>query len=342
MKVQYSILIILTMLISGCTHTRHFSTAEFDDVNKAIKGKNATIKLTNGNVTVGRNIQFVKDSIFWIDRETCRKRSIQTSEISQIVLLKKGRGALHGSCFGFLIGGLIGSQDIPTDLGTIDASAETVLFSGAFFGIFCGLPIGAVVGSKEKFILKQTPGQVELVKPTSMAKVTSSPILRSETRMIFSDDSIRSMLETHGFYDAKFNKNGKGITHQYEAKILQGAPVIIDHLTGLMWMKDGSTKALNFISAGKYICKLNTEVVGGFTDWRFPTLEEAMSLVESKMLNGNLYIDPLFDQKQQVIWTADQCQEGRWAVNFKQGGCFKGLSLPPNTQSLYVRAVRTL
>jgi len=233
---------------------------------------------------------------------------------------------------------LRGTQDTPTSLGTIEASAETVLFFGAVGGVFFGPPIGAAVGSKEKFILKQTPGQVELVKLPSMAKVTSSPILRSEALVIFLEDDIRAILESHGYYDAKFNKNGKGITHQYEAKTVQDAPVILDHLTGLMWMQGGSTKALNTKSAGKYICKLNEEAVGGFADWRFPTLEEAMSLMESKILNDDLYIDPLFDPKQQEIWTADRYDyDHRLSVNFKKGGCFTS-----RAAYSYVRAVRNL
>jgi len=81
MKVQFLIPVVFTMLISGCTHTRHVSTAEFDAVNKTIKGKQARIKLTNGNVIVGRKIQLANDSTLWTDPETCRKRAIPTSEI---------------------------------------------------------------------------------------------------------------------------------------------------------------------------------------------------------------------------------------------------------------------
>lgn len=208
---------------------------------------------------------------------------------------------------------------------------------GGTVAVVWGLPIGAMTGSKEKFVLKQTPRQAELVKPPSLAKASFPLIIRSETLMISSEDDIRAILESHGFYDAKFNKNGKGITHQYEAKTVQDAPVILDHFTGLMWMQGGSTKALNTKSAGKYICKLNEEAVGGFTDWRFPTLEEAMSLMEPPILNGDLYINSLFDQKQQEIWTADRYDyDHRLSVNFKEGGCFTSRGA-----NAYVRAVRS-
>jgi len=261
MKVQFLIPVVFTVLLSGCTHTRRVSTAEFDAVNKAIKGKQARIKLTNGNVIVGRKIQFAQDSTLWTDPETCRKRAISTSEINYIFFQKRWRGALYGFAIGFLIGGLIGTKDCDGCL--IDPPAEIF---GGFTAVVFGLPIGTGAGSKEKFILKQPPRKAELVKPASMAKVTSSLILRSEALVIFLEDDIRAILESHGYYDAKFNKNGKGITHQYEAKTVQDAPVILDHLTGLMWMQGGSTKALNTKSASKYICKLNEEAVGGFAD----------------------------------------------------------------------------
>lgn len=89
MKVQFLIPIVFTVLISGCAHTRHVSTTEFDAVNKAIKGKQARIKLTNGNIIVGRKIQLAQDSTLWTDSETCRKRSIPTSEINYIFFQKR-------------------------------------------------------------------------------------------------------------------------------------------------------------------------------------------------------------------------------------------------------------
>jgi len=156
MKVYSFVLIALTVFISGCTHTRHFSTTEFDGVNKITERKKATIKLANGNVIFGRDIQISQDSTFWLESKTGHKRSIPTLEVSQIVLLRRGRGALHGFGFGFLIGGLLGTQDSQTELGTIDASAATVLVDGAIMGLFVGLPIGALVGSREKLVINKT------------------------------------------------------------------------------------------------------------------------------------------------------------------------------------------
>ncbi len=44
--------------------------------------------------------------------------------------------------------------------------------------------------------------------------------------------------------------------------------------------------------------------------------------MESTKKNGNLYIDPVFDKKQQWIWTADKQASGvAWGVYFYQGHC---------------------
>jgi len=46
--------------------------------------------------------------------------------------------------------------------------------------------------------------------------------------------------------------------------------------------------------------------------------------MEPKKLNGDLYINPVFDKTQRYIWTTDQVAGGslRWVVRFYSGGCY--------------------
>jgi len=92
---------------------------------------------------------------------------------------------------------------------------------------------------------------------------------------------------------------------------------VIDHATGLTWQQSGSKETMSFAEAEKYIQKLNGQEYAGHNDWRLPTLEEAMSLMEPSTKNGDLYIDPVFDKTQRWIWTADKREAGvAWVVSF--------------------------
>jgi hypothetical protein len=75
----------------------------------------------------------------------------------------------------------------------------------------------------------------------------------------------------------------------------------------------------------------------GYRDWRLPTLEEAMSLMEPE--RKELYINPVFDNRQRWIWTADLYSASvAWFVSFYLGHC---ISLDIGIYDYHVRAVRS-
>jgi hypothetical protein len=82
---------------------------------------------------------------------------------------------------------------------------------------------------------------------------------------------------------------------------------------------------------------LNAKRFAGFGDWRLPTLEEAMSLMEQERKNAGLYIDTVFDRRQEFIWTVACIDaEGRWFVLFPFGSCIFHVF-----DGYFVRAVRS-
>jgi len=161
----------------------------------------------------------------------------------------------------------------------------------------------------------------EAPSPPPEIKPTRRYTLRSTPRNDFSEADEQKMLEKWGFFEIYDNKAGSGLANDYEPRTIAGDEIIVDKATGLMWQKSGSPNSMVYAEAEKYIRTLNAQRFAGYNDWRLPTLEEAMSLMEPKK-SGELYIDPVFDRKQYWIWTADKESAGRaWCVGFHYGGC---------------------
>ncbi len=158
--------------------------------------------------------------------------------------------------------------------------------------------------------------------------------LRSEPLRKLTRDDVKLMLQVNDFYHVDWYWMGKGIQHQYE--LIKGGKVVFDHTTGLNWQQSGSKEGMYGAQVEQYIMNLNRLGFGGCKNWRLPTLEEAISLMEPKKKDGGLYIDPVFDSTQWSIWTSDKSVDSEtWTVVFFQGFCDYGHF----SFATYVRAV---
>jgi hypothetical protein len=143
-----------------------------------------------------------------------------------------------------------------------------------------------------------------------------------------------SKKEAWGFY------GHSTINHDYNLKTIRGDKVVVDSATGLMWHQGGSRKNMKWKKAKKWIKKLNKSGYAGYHDWRLPTVEEAVSLLESSEKKVGLYIAPVFSNKQEWIWTGDKKgSEAAWGVFFNVSYVFWYYDI---NYSLSVRPVRSM
>lgn len=156
----------------------------------------------------------------------------------------------------------------------------------------------------------------------------------------YTRDDINEMLKKYNFFDRCKNKTGD-FANDYELREINGDKVVIDNATGIMWhWSDAENgKIATWTKAKQWINDLNKRGYAGYYDWRLPTVEEAASLLEPGKKSGDLYIGPVFDEKQKRIWTGDsKGPEWEWYVSFDFGivDCCRFYN-----HSFYVRPVRT-
>jgi hypothetical protein len=172
MNPRYAIIIAATVIAAGCTHLRTFKT--YDDINAVSKDRKGQVILVDGRAYDGRDFHLAEDSTHWRDLNTKKMLSLSTSQIREIRIKKKGRGAWEGFGIGLVAGTAIGAVigfadgDDPGvgepghDLFSATAEEKAVGYGvfGGLLGGLIGLPVGASTGN-DKFVLqnKQNGGR---------------------------------------------------------------------------------------------------------------------------------------------------------------------------------------
>jgi hypothetical protein len=165
-----------------------------------------------------------------------------------------------------------------------------------------------------KTTINTIPSDQAKAKPPITPKIT----LR-RTPATLSSDLVKVLLVKHGFYDKNWNPSGQGVSNTFEPQIQGNTVVLLDRATGLTWQRGGSPDAMTFEAAKNYVQRLNEEKLAGYNDWRLPTLEEALSVLEPQGVN-DMHIDPSFERGVNFIWTADSANEERaWMIYFYDG-----------------------
>lgn len=185
---------------------------------------------------------------------------------------------------------------------------------------------------ESKHLKSSRPEKSKSTKPGKISMMRSRPLRQ------LSLSEAEEMLKKNNFFDRSKNNQGKGISHRYEKMTNKGQNLVVDRATNLIWQQTGSKKIMDYKQARAHVAELNSIEFGGFNDWRLPTLEEAMSLMERDKNKKDLFINERFDQAKTWIWTGDkQNPNNAWRVAFDDGLC-QAVSVD---LKFYVRAVRS-
>ena len=154
---------------------------------------------------------------------------------------------------------------------------------------------------------------------------------------IVNDEDIAGILERWNFFEAEANPSGRFDNFLVDAGIPE---VVVDRRTGLMWQSGGiDIGSIRHIRAA--ISRANETGFAGYDDWRLPSLEEALSLLEPVRNGKGLYLHLAFSREQPFIFVAAQRKPGGyWFVDFKQGRAFWSSGTIPGGFGRLVRSLR--
>lgn len=150
------------------------------------------------------------------------------------------------------------------------------------------------------------------------------------------EEEVAQLIRKWNFYDTEHNPEGR-----FDNCLVSGKneETVVDLRTGLMWQRDGLD--INSIrKIQRSLSELNDQGLHGYNDWRLPTIEEAMSLMETAENDKGVHLHPCFSKKQPFIFVAAQRKPGGyWFVDYKQGRAFWSSGTIPGGFARLVRSV---
>jgi hypothetical protein len=133
-----------------------------------------------------------------------------------------------------------------------------------------------------------------------------------------SEEDIAALVRRFNLVDMERNPSG-GFTNVFVDN--GDGQTVTDLVTGLMWQREG-TDIMSHRSMRRELERINREGFAGHHDWRFPSMAEALSLMEREKVNDQ-FLHGCFAASQPFIFVdAVRRPGGYWFVDYKQGRAF--------------------
>lgn len=179
--------------------------------------------------------------------------------------------------------------------------------------------------------MKQALGNLQVHKQKTVVRANKSPVPAPvKLRSTPENQCASKAPERFGLTDLQ--RPRQYVSSSYEP----GKEMVIDHTTTLAWQRSASPYPLSWQDAAPYLDHLNETRFCGRNNWRLPTSNELLSLLDEDLFQP---IESVFTPEQKWFWSADlHGKIERWYVNLDMGYCA--------TQDMdclnYIRAVSSL
>jgi len=147
--------------------------------------------------------------------------------------------------------------------------------------------------------------------PADLIRVT----LNSTPRDMQEKD-VDAIIRSGNFFDTQYNIKGRFANFLVDNN---DGLTVTDKVTGIMWQRGGcDINSIRKIQG--YIKKMNDSRFAGYDNWRLPSMEEALSLMEAEQNDKGLYLHKCFSANQPFIFLAGRRDPGGyWFCDYKQG-----------------------
>lgn len=169
-----------------------------------------------------------------------------------------------------------------------------------------------------------------------VASYTGELVKLPTTQSYIQEENVDEIIKKWNFYDSEYNPSGR-----FDSCLVDTGNdnTVVDLKTNLMWQRGGlDIHSIRHIR--KEIEAVNKNGYGGHRDWRMPTIEEAMSLMEPEPNDKTIHLHPCFSKNQPFIFVeARRRPGGYWFVDYKQGRAFWSSGTIPGGFGRLVRSL---